>query len=222
MIDTELQVLKLSIGIALGATLLVLPFAVSTAWFLARARSQARVVVDVLVALPLVLPPVVSGYALLLLFGRNGPLGGLLFRLMGVEIVFTWVAAALAAGVISFPLMVRAMEISFTGVDRRLEQAARSLGASPVRAFLTVTLPLASRGLLGGTLLGFIRGLGEFGATVVVAGNIPGRTQTLPLAIFTSLETGNEGTALHLILLSVSLAVVTLVVYAFLVSRRSA
>ena len=222
MTSLELQLLGLSLRVALAATLMALPFALAAAWFLAGGRRRGRVVVDVLVTLPLVLPPVVSGYALLVLLGRDGPLGGLLFRLLGVEVVFTWVAASLAAGVIAFPLMVRAMEIAFAAVDRRLEQAARSLGAGPIRAFVTVTLPLASRGLLAGVLLGFIRGLGEFGATIVVAGNIPGRTQTLPLAIFTSVETGKDDVALRLILLSIGLAAATLVAHAVLLSRRPA
>ena len=214
MTASELQLLGLSLRVALVATLMGLPFALAAGWFLARSRTRARLVVDVLVTLPLVLPPVVSGYALLVLLGPDGPLG--------INLVFTWVAASLAAAVITFPLVVRAMEIAFAGVDRRLEQVARSLGAGPWRTFLTVTVPLASRGLLGGVLLGFIRGLGEFGATIVVAGNIPGRTQTLPLAIFTSLETGKEETLLRLVLLSIGLALVTLVVHALLVSRRPA
>lgn len=220
MSASELQLLGLSIRIALLATSLAFPFALVTAWFLASNRGRSRFVVDVLVSLPLVLPPVVSGYGLLLLLRRDGPLGGFLFWLFGVDVVFTWVAASLAAGIIIFPLMVRSMEIALSGVDRRLVSVARSLGSGPIRAFLTITLPLAAKGLAAGTLLGFIRGLGEFGATIVVAGNIPGQTQTLTLAIFTSLETGQDDMVVRLIIFSAGLAIVTLIGYAFLLSRR--
>ena len=214
----EFQVLLLSLRVAAVGTAIGLPLALAISWILAKTSFRGKVVLDTLVSFPLVLPPVVTGYALLLLLGRNGPLGDPLHRL-GVDLVFTWGAAALAAGLVSLPLMVRAMEVAIAGVDPRLERAARSLGAGAWRTFLTVTVPLASRGIMAGVLLAFARGLGEFGATVVVAGNIPGRTQTLPLAIFTDLQVGDDSGAVRFIAFSLGLALVALVLHHRLVRR---
>ncbi|HBJ31851.1 MAG TPA: molybdate ABC transporter permease subunit, partial [Dehalococcoidia bacterium] len=174
---------------------------------------------DVLVSLPLALPPVVSGYFLLLLLGREGPVGSLIRDILGVDIVFTWVAAALASAVVSFPLMARGVMTAIEGVDERLERSARSLGAGALRVAFTITLPLAYRGIMAGVLLGFVRALSEFGATIVVAGNIPGRTQTLPLAIFEKVQLGRDADALRLVGVSIALAVATILVHNWLLSK---
>ena len=213
--------MALSLQVASVGTVVGLPVALGIAWALAKSAWPGKSVLDTLVSFPLVLPPVVTGYALLLLLGRGGPLGGLLDRL-GVDVVFTWGAAALAAGLVALPLMVRTIEVALAGVDSRLEGVARSLGAGPWRVFATVTVPLAARGIAAGVVLGFARGLGEFGATIVVAGNIPGRTQTLPLAIFTDLQVGNDAGAVRLIVLSLALALVALLVHHRLVRRAAA
>ena len=173
----EFDVLLLSLRVALVGTVIGLPLGLLIAWVLAKSSSRCKVLLDTLVSFPLVLPPVVTGYALLLLLGRNGPFGGLQDDL-GIEIMFTWFAAALAAGLVSLPLMVRSMEVAMAGVDHRFELVARSLGAGRLKVFVTVTAPLAFRGILAGVILGFARGMGEFGATIIVAGNIPGHTQT--------------------------------------------
>jgi len=190
----EWHALRLSFQVALCAALLGLPFAVAIAYWLARSAVAAKWLVELLVNLPLVLPPVVVGYLLLVCFSPTGPAGSLLLAWFGVQIVFTWWAAAMASVVVSFPLMVRAMRLAFQEIDPRLEMAARSLGAGPLRSFLTVSLPLARRGLIAGCVLGFARSLGEFGATIMVAGNIEGQTRTIPLAIY-SLTNRPDGLA---------------------------
>jgi len=199
----EWSILVLSLKVALAATALCVPLAVPLAWALARRRFRGKALVEALVALPLVLPPVVTGYLLLVLFGRNGLVG----KALGLEVAFTWRAAAMASAVLGFPLMVRALRLSIEAVDPGLEAAARTLGAGPLRAFLTITGPLALPGLVAGALLCFARALGEFGATITFAGNIPGSTQTLTLAIWTQLQTpGGEAAAVRLVALSVVLA----------------
>jgi len=203
------------------ATVVNIPVALAISWLIVKRRVKGRFIIDVAVSLPLALPPVVIGYALLLVLGREGPIGVLLRKAFGVELVFTWVAAALAAALVSFPLLIRAVMTAMEGVDERLERSARSLGAGPLRVALTITLPLAYRGILAGVLLGFVRALSEFGATIVVAGNIPGRTQTLPLAIFESVQLGRDSDALRLVAISVVLAVVTLLVHNWLLARQA-
>ena len=202
-------------------TLIGLPVALVVGWLLAKSSIRGKVLLDTLFTFPLVLPPVVTGYFLLILLGRNGPIGQLLHNLFGVDVVFTWVAAALAAGLVSLPLMVRAIEVAMANVDPRLEFASRTLGAGPLRTFFGVTVPLARRGILAAVLLGFARGLGEFGATIVVAGNIPGRTQTVPLALFNRIETGDDAAALRLIAVSLILAFGALILHHRLVHRRA-
>ena len=214
----EFSVLLLSVRVAAVGTAIGLPFGLLIAWTLAKTSVRGKVLLDTLVSFPLVLPPVVTGYALLLLLGRNGPLGGLQESL-DVEILFTWFAAALAAGLVSLPLMVRSMEIAMAGVDPRLELAARSLGANRWKVFISVTVPLAFRGILAGVLLAFARGLGEFGATIIVAGNIPGHTQTLPLAIFTNLQVGEDGAAVRFIVFSLALALAALLAHRWMLKR---
>ncbi|MGH7143385.1 MAG: molybdate ABC transporter permease subunit [Planctomycetota bacterium] len=180
----EWQALRLSLEVSAAAVLVSLPLGVAVAHLLARRQFPGKALVETAVNLPLVLPPVVTGYLLLVLFGRQGLLGSRLEAWFGVQFVFDWKGAALAAAVVSFPLMVRAMRVAFTSVDRKLEGAARSLGAGPWDCFFSVTLPLARHGLIAGAVLAFARSLGEFGATMMVAGNMPGRTQTIPLYIF--------------------------------------
>ena len=213
-----LQIVGLTLQVAVVGTAINLPIALCVSWLIVKRRIRGRLVVDALVSLPLAVPPVVVGYALLLLLGKNGALGGLLDRL-GIEVVFTWFAAALAAAAVSFPLMARSIMIAMGEVDERLEMAARSLGAGALRAALTITIPLAYRGILAGTLLGFVRAVSEFGATIIVAGNIPGKTQTLPLAIYSRVIAGDDALAIRLIAVSVGLAVATLLLHNRLLSR---
>ena len=189
-----------------------LPVAFALAYVLARGRFAGKILLDAAVHLPLVLPPVVSGWLLLLAFGAHGPAGRLLAGL-GVSVIFRWTGAALASGVMALPLMVRAMRLSIEGVDRRLEGAARTLGASPWRAFVSVTLPLAMPGVLAGLVLGFARSLGEFGATITFVSSIPGETRTLPLAIYDALQVpGGECEVTRLAVISVLLSLAALVV----------
>ena len=185
MSEEEWSALRLSFQVAMCASLAGLPCAVAIGYWLARTRFRAKWLAESVVNLPLVLPPVVTGYLLLVLLAPRGPVGALLQNLFGFKIVFTWWGAALASLVMSFPLMVRAIRLAFQSVDPRLELAAQTLGASRWTAFCTVTLPLAKRGIVSGWLLAFARSLGEFGATIMVAGNIEGQTRTIPLAIYT-------------------------------------
>lgn len=214
-----LLITVLTLQIALVATVINVPIAVGLSWLIIKKRVRGSFVLDIVASLPLALPPVVVGYLLLILLGRNGPLGGLINSLFGVEIVFTWVAAALAAAIVSFPLMARTIMVSMRGVDEGLERSARSLGAGAWRVFFTITIPLAYRGILAGVLLGFVRAMSEFGATIIVAGSIPGRTQTLPLAIFSRVQLGDNSVALRLVVVSVGLAVVTLALHNWLLER---
>ncbi|MDP7303202.1 MAG: molybdate ABC transporter permease subunit, partial [Pirellulaceae bacterium] len=206
-------VIILTLQVAAVATAINLPIAIGLSWLVVKRRVRGRFLIEVIASLPLALPPVVSGYFLLLMLGREGPVGIALRETLGVDIVFTWVAAALAAAVVSFPLLFRAVMAAMETVDERLELSARSLGAGWLRVALTITIPLAYRGILAGLLLGFVRALSEFGATIVVAGNIPGRTQTLPLAIFENVQLGEDADALTLVAVSMSLAVISLLVH---------
>ena len=218
----ELQVIALSLQVAALGTVLGLPAALLLGWLLAKSNVPGKAVLDTVVSFPLVLPPVVTGYFLLLVLGRGGPIGAAAKGLFGVDVVFTWVAAALAAGLVAMPLMVRSIEIAMAGVDPRLEMASRSLGAGPLRTFFGVTVPLARRGILAAVLLAFARGLGEFGATIVVAGNIPGVTQTIPLFIFNRLQVGDDAGAVRLIVASMVLAFVALALHQRLARRAAA
>ena len=203
----EVEVVLLSLKVAFWSMVLTLPVAIALAWLLSRREFWGKSLLDAVVHLPLVLPPVVVGYALLLLFGRNGPLGRLLDELFGVSIAFAWEGAAVAAAVMGLPLAVRTIRLSFDAIDRRLEHAARTLGATRWDTFLVITLPLALPGILAGLVLSFARGLGEFGATITFVSNIPGETRTLPLAEYTYLQQpGSEEPALRLAVLSVILA----------------
>ena len=215
----DLSILGLTLQVAAAGTVINFPIALAVSWLMVKKNVRGRFVLDLLVMLPLALPPVAIGYFLLILLGRDGPIGSVLDDLLGVDIVFTWLAAALASAVVSFPLMARAIMVAMGGVDERLEMSARSLGAGPWRVVMTVTIPLAYRGILAGILLGFVRALSEFGATIVVAGNIPGRTQTLPLAMFNSVQTGKDGDALRFAAVAIALAVVTVLVHNWLLER---
>jgi molybdate transport system permease protein len=221
MSENEWGIVVLSLKVALVGLAASLPVAVAVAFVLARKRFPGKMLFDALVHLPLVLPPVVVGFALLVLFGTKGPIGRLLEPL-GVVFAFRWTGAALAAAIMGFPLMVRAIRLAIEAVDTRLEVAARTLGARPGRVFFTVTLPLAWPGLVTGALLGFARALGEFGATITFVSNIPGETQTLPLAIYTLTQSpGQDEQALRLSVLSVLLALGALALSEWLVRQRS-
>jgi molybdate transport system permease protein len=199
----ELEALSLSLAVAGRSVLFSLPFAILIAWLLTRRRFVGRTMLDAFVHLPLVLPPVVVGYLLLVLFGRRGPIGGWLDREFDVQLVFTTAGAALATAVMSFPLMVRSIRISLETVDRRLEEAARTLGAGPLDRFTSVTLPLMLPGVLAGAVTAFAAGLGEFGAVITFVSNIPGETRTLPLALYTAIQTpGGDAVAARLALIS--------------------
>ncbi|HNR22614.1 MAG TPA: molybdate ABC transporter permease subunit [Steroidobacteraceae bacterium] len=185
----ELDALRLSFAVATRSVAMSLPLATLIAWLLVRGRFRGRFALDALVHLPLVLPPVVVGYLLLVLFGRRGPIGGWLYDTFGIQLAFTTAGAALATAVMSFPLMVRAIRLSLEAVDRGYEEAARTLGAGPVDRFLTVSLPLMLPGILAGCVTAFAASLGEFGAVITFVSNIPGETRTLPLALYTAIQT---------------------------------
>jgi molybdate transport system permease protein len=212
MTAAELDIVLLSLKVAFWAMLGTLPVALALAFWLARHEFPGKALVDGLINLPLVLPPVVTGYLLLLTFGRNGVAGAFLEQQLGVTLAFRWTGAALAAAVMGLPLAVRAMRQSIEAIDRRLEDAAATLGASPVWVFLTVSLPLAVPGILNGLLLAFARSLGEFGATITFVSSIPGETQTLPLAIYNFTQVpGGDSAAWRLCMLSIALSLGALV-----------
>lgn len=211
--NAQWTAIALSLQVATVAVVISLPLALAVAWVFARYRFPGKTLLETVVNLPLVVPPVVTGYVLLQIFGRRGWLGEPLERLLGIQIVFDWKGAALASAVVAFPLLVRSIRIGFAGVDRKLEQAARTLGASRWRTFATVTLPLARRGMIAGCVLAFARSLGEFGATMMVAGNLAGQTQTIALFIYTELQTpGGESAAGGVIAVSIAIAAVALLV----------
>ena len=217
------EVIRLSLKVALVGVVVVLPLAFALAYVLARGRFPGRVLLDALVHLPLVLPPVVTGWLLLIAFGRTGPVGAWLERWFGVTLMFRWTGAALAAAVMALPLMVRAMRLSIEAVDPRLEGAARTLGAGRWRTFRTITLPLSFPGVLAGLVLGFARSIGEFGATISFVSNIPGQTRTLPIAIYTALQIpGGEGQVFRLAIISVVLSLGALVASELIVRRQGA
>lgn len=208
MQEDEVWIVAFTAGVAALATLLILPFGVVTAWFMARHQFRGKSIVETLLNLPLVMPPVATGLILLKLLGRRGPVGGFLHDTFGQDIVFTWRGVVVAMAVMSFPFLVRTARVGFERVDPLLEKSARTLGAGPWRTFFRVTLPLASGGVAGGTLLAFARALGEFGATILVAGNIPGRTTTLSVAIYNLVQLGKDGDAFRLLAWSVGIAFV--------------
>ncbi|HEX2891566.1 molybdate ABC transporter permease subunit [Vineibacter terrae] len=211
--EEELTAVRLSLRVALWATAASLPFGVLVALLLARGRFWGKTLLNGVVHLPLILPPVVTGYVLLLLFGRKGPIGAFLAEQFDIVFAFRWTGAALACAVMGFPLMVRAMRLSIEAVDQRLEQAAGTLGAHPAWVFLTITLPLAVPGIIAGMILSFAKAMGEFGATITFVSNIPGETQTLPSAIYTFTQVpGGDAGALRLTLISVVVSMGALLV----------
>jgi molybdate transport system permease protein len=222
----EWNAVRLSIRVSVWATLVSLPLGILVAHVLARREFFGKSVLNGLVHLPLILPPVVTGYLLLLTFGRRGPVGGFLDQCCGIVFSFRWTGAALACGVMAFPLMVRAIRLSIEAVDRKLEAAAGTLGASPLMVFATVTLPLMLPGIVAGMILAFAKAMGEFGATITFVSNIPGETQTLPSAIYTFTQVpGGETGALRLTLVSIAIAMAALIaseIMARRISRRIA
>ena len=221
MSSAEWQILGLTLRTAALATLLIVPPALGVAWLLARYRWRGKSLVETLVALPLVMPPVATGFLLLELLGRRGPVGGWLHRTFDVDVVFTWRAVVVAMMVMSFPLLARAARVAFEEVNPRLEQIARTLGASNARVFATITLPLAARGIAGGMLLAFARAIGEFGATIIIAGNIPGRTTTLSLAIYNLVQLGRDAEAYRLLAISVAIAFTAVWITEAVLRRRA-
>ena len=221
--DVEVEALRLSLWVSGWAVAVSLPLGILAAWVLARLRFPGKNFLDGLIHLPLVLPPVVTGYLLLVLLGRNGVIGAALYKYLGIVLAFNWKGAVLAAAVMSFPLLVRAVRLSLENVDRGLEAAARTLGAGPLRVFFTVTLPLMVPGIITGLILAFARSLGEFGATITFVSNIRGQTQTLPLALYTLTQVpGGEAGALRLCILSVVIAMAALVCSEVLARRFTA
>src|ERR1700722_17537262 len=209
---SELEALHLSLSVAMRSVLLSLPLAVAVAWLLTRRRFPGRTLLDAFVHLPLVLPPVLTGYLLLVLFGSRGPIGGWLQRTFGIHLIFTTAGTVLAVAVMTFPLMVRAIRLTLEGIDAGFEEAARTLGAGPLDRFLSITLPLMLPGILAGAVTAFAAGLGEFGAVITFVSNIPGVTRTLPLALYTALQTPNgDATAARLALTSFTLGLAALV-----------
>jgi molybdate transport system permease protein len=202
----DAQAIGLTLGTAGLSTLLIFPFGVGLAWLLARKEWPGKSLVETVVALPLVMPPVATGLILLNLLGRHGPIGVFVEKVFGAEIVFTWRAVVAAMAVMSFPFLVRTVRLAFEEINPRLEQVARTLGASRARVFMTITLPLAARGMMAGAVWAFARALGEFGATILVAGNIPGRTTVMSVAIYSDIQLGQDGHAYELMGLSAVLA----------------
>lgn len=217
----EIEALKLSLRVSLWAVCLSLPLGILVAWVLSRKSFPGRVLIDGIVHLPLIVPPVVVGYILLLAFGRRGFIGSWLWETFQISISFSWKGAALAAGIMAFPLMVRSIRLGLDAVDPKLEQAAKTLGASSFGVFFSVTMPLILPSILTGAILAFARCLGEFGATITFVSNIPGETRTLPLALYTAVQSpGGEIAALRLVVISVVIALVALLISEFL-SRKA-
>jgi molybdate transport system permease protein len=218
----EWTAVVLSLRISVVATVFALPFGIAIGWLLARKEFWGKTLVDGIVHLPLVLPPVVTGYLLLISFGRRGPIGAFLYEYLGIVFSFRWTGAALSCGVMGFPLMIRPIRLSLEAIDRKLEDAAATLGASGVLVFFTVTLPLALPGVIAGVLLCFARALGEFGATITFVANIPGETQTISAAIYTLTQVpGGDAAAGRLVLVAIGLSLAALIASEFFARRAS-
>ncbi len=219
----EWTAVALSLRIAIVATAVALPFGLAAGWVLARKRFPGKALLDALVFLPLVLPPVVTGYLLLITFGRKGLIGSFLADTLGIVFAFRWTGAALACGVMGFPLLVRPIRLSFEAIDRRLEQAASTLGANPFWTFLTISLPLALPGIIAGFILCFAKALGEFGATITFVSNIPGETQTISAAIYTYTQIPHgDAPALRLVAIAVVISTIALLASEWLARRATA
>lgn len=220
MSSEEWQIVWFTAWVSALSTVIILPFGLALAWALARYDWPGKSIVETFVSLPLVMPPVATGLILLQLFGRRGAIGGFLHDKLNLDIIFTWRAVLLALAVMSLPLLVRSARVAFEGVNPRLEQIARTLGAGPWRVFFTITVPLAARGIVAGMILAFARALGEFGATIMIAGNIPGKTSTLSLAIFQNVQLGEDTHAFRLLGVSVVLAFAAVWTSEFLLRKR--
>lgn len=220
--SSSLEIVAFTVRVALAATVAVIPPGLLVSWLLARRGFRGKAILETIVTLPLVIPPVATGLILLKLFGRRGPIGGFLHERFGIDVVFTPTAVVIAMAVMSFPLFVRTMRVAFEGVDHRLEDVARTFGASEWRVFGTVTLPLALPGLAGGAILAFARALGEFGATIMVAGSIPGETATLSVSIYQLVQLGKDPAAFRLLLASVVIAFVAVLTSEILLRRHRA
>ena len=218
--SSEAQIIALSIQVALLATLFTLPIGIFFGWLLARKQFWGKSLLDAFINIPLVLPPVVTGYFLLILLGPNGPIGGPLKSYFGIIVAFSWHGAILAAGIVSLPLLVRSVRVAIEGVERKLEDAARMLHATEFSIFREITLPLAMNGIIAGIVLAFARALGEFGATIIFASNIPGKTQTIPLAIFTLInQPDGEAKAQVLVIASIVFAYLSMLLNEYLIRR---
>ena len=220
MTAEEWKIVWFTAWVSALSTLMILPFGLGAAWLLARRHWKGKSLVETLISLPLVMPPVATGLILLKLLGRRGPVGSFLHDTLNLDIIFTWRGVLVSLGVMSFPLLVRSARVAFEEVNPRLEQIAETLGASGARVFCTITLPLALRGIVSGMLMAFARALGEFGATIMVAGNIPGETSTLSLAIFQSVQLGEDAQAFRLLGVSVVMAFLAVWTGEWLLRRR--
>jgi molybdate transport system permease protein len=220
MSPEEWQIVWFTAWVSSLSTAIILPFGLLVAWFLARYQWPGKSILETLISLPLVMPPVATGLILLKVFGRRGPIGGFLHDRLNLEIIFTWRAVLIALGVMSFPLLVRSVRVAFEEVNPRLEQIARTMGASDLRVFFTITVPLSLRGILAGMILSFARALGEFGATIMIAGNIPGQTSTLSLSIYQSVQLGHDADAFRLLGISTALAFLAVWSSEWLIRRK--
>ena len=216
----EWEIVWFTAWVSALSTVVILPFGLAVAWLLARHQWPGKSIIETLISLPLVMPPVATGLILLKMFGRRGAIGGYLHDALNLDIVFTWRGVLIALGVMSFPLLVRSARVAFEEINPRLEQIARTMGAGEVRVFFTITAPLALRGILGGMILSFARALGEFGATIMVAGNIPGQTSTLSLSIFQSVQLGQDAYAFRLLGVSTVLAFIAVWTSEWLMRQR--
>ena len=217
---TEINIIYLSLKIAFFATIITTILGLFLALYLEKSKSWIAFLIDIFVSLPLLVPPIIIGYALLWIFSPISPLGLILEKIFGASIMFTWIAASLAAAIVSLPLVVNMFRVSIQGIDPELIKSSQTLGFSKIQIFLFIMIPLAKKGLFAGILIGFFRSLAEFGATIIVAGNIPGVSQTLPLAIFTRISSGNDGGAIKLILISVALGVISITINKLILFKK--
>lgn len=213
MFDHHFSALQLSLLVASSATIINIIPAIVIALIITKTNLRGKIILDILISLPLAIPPVAIGFFLLQILGNKSPLSDFLKITLGIDIIFTWQAAAIAAAVTSFPLMVRTIIVSMNSIEKKLELCARTLGANKIKVMLTITVPLAYKGIIGGILIGFIRSIGEFGATIIVAGNIVGKTQTIPLAIYSNIQIGQYADVHILILISLAITISSLVAY---------
>ena len=209
----------LSIQIAILATIINLPIALLISWLIVKKQIRGSAALELLMTIPLAIPPTIIGFFVLVIFGINGPIGKITNDIFGFNIIFTWIAATLVTAIISFPLMARAIIVSMSEVNPNLEKTARGLGAGPIKVFFSITVPLSYRGILAGSLICFVRALSEFGATIIVAGNMPKKTQTISLAIYSAIQSGDESTAFSLSAVALGIAIVSLVVYNILLKK---